>query len=85
MRNKTLPFFRIFFLNKNRSPEKLKREGISLDVHAGTNTEKAPFLKPQVFIEDLKEEFVKDFIFPAVKANAIYEDRYLMGTGKGQL
>lgn len=42
------------------------------------------FLKPQVFIEDLKEEFVKDFIFPAVKANAIYEDRYLMGTGKGQ-
>lgn len=34
----------------------------------------------KVFIEDLKEEFVKDFIFPAVKANAIYEDRYLMGT-----
>ena len=34
----------------------------------------------QVFIEDLKEEFVKDFIFPAVQANAIYEDRYLLGT-----
>lgn len=84
MLNKTLPFFRIFFLNKNRSPEKLKREGISFGC-PGTNTEKAPFLKPQVFIEDLKEEFVKDFIFPAVKANAIYEDRYLMGTGKGQL
>ena len=33
-----------------------------------------------MFIEDLKEEFVKDFIFPAVQANAIYEDRYLLGT-----
>ena len=29
----------------------------------------------------MREEFVKEFIFPAVKANAIYEDRYLMGTG----
>lgn len=37
-------------------------------------------LLSQVFIEDLKEEFVKDFIFPAVQANAIYEDRYLLGT-----
>ena len=36
----------------------------------------------QVFIEDLREEFVKEFIFPAVQANAIYEDRYLMGTGR---
>ena len=35
----------------------------------------------QVYIEDMKEEFVKEFIFPAVQANAIYEDRYLMGTG----
>lgn len=34
----------------------------------------------KVFIEDLREEFVKEFIFPAVQANAIYEDRYLMGT-----
>ena len=30
----------------------------------------------------MKEEFVKEFIFPAVQANAIYEDRYLMGTGE---
>ena len=35
----------------------------------------------QVFIEDMKEEFVKEFIFPTIQANAIYEDRYLMGTG----
>lgn len=34
----------------------------------------------KVYIEDLKEEFVTDFIFPAIKANAIYEGRYLLGT-----
>jgi len=33
-----------------------------------------------VYVEDLKEEFVTDFIFPAFKANAIYEGRYLLGT-----
>ena len=32
------------------------------------------------YIEDLREEFVKDYIFQALKANAIYEDRYLLGT-----
>jgi argininosuccinate synthase len=34
----------------------------------------------KVYVEDLKEEFVTDFIFPAIKANAIYESRYLLGT-----
>ncbi len=34
----------------------------------------------EVYIEDLKEEFVTDYIFPAVKANAVYESRYLLGT-----
>jgi|SRR3989338_3939233 len=34
----------------------------------------------KAYIEDLKKEFVTDFIFPAVKANAIYEGRYLLGT-----
>lgn len=34
----------------------------------------------KVYIEDLKKEFVTDFIFPAIKANAIYEGRYLLGT-----
>jgi len=32
------------------------------------------------YIEDLKEEFVTDYIYPAIKANAIYENRYLLGT-----
>ena len=34
----------------------------------------------KVYIEDLKREFVTDYIFPAIKANAIYEGRYLLGT-----
>jgi argininosuccinate synthase len=34
----------------------------------------------KVYVEDLREEFVTDFIFPAFKANAIYEGRYLLGT-----
>ncbi len=34
----------------------------------------------KVYVEDVKEEFVTDFIFPAIRANAMYEGRYLMGT-----
>jgi argininosuccinate synthase len=34
----------------------------------------------KVIILDLKREFVEDYVFKAVKANAIYEDRYLLGT-----
>jgi argininosuccinate synthase len=33
-----------------------------------------------VFVEDLQEEFVTDFIFPAIAGNAVYENRYLLGT-----
>ncbi len=34
----------------------------------------------KMYIEDLKEEFVRDFVFPAVKANLVYEGAYLLGT-----
>lgn len=34
----------------------------------------------KVYIEDLKKEFVEDFIFPTLKAGAIYEGKYLLGT-----
>jgi len=34
----------------------------------------------KVFVSDLREEFVRDFIFPMIKANAVYEGVYLMGT-----
>jgi len=34
----------------------------------------------KVYVEDLREEFVRDFVFPMLRANAIYEGGYLMGT-----
>jgi len=34
----------------------------------------------KVVVDDLKEEFVRDYIFPSIKGNAVYEGRYLMGT-----
>src|SRR5215217_4475287 len=34
----------------------------------------------QIFIEDLREEFVRDFVFPMFRANALYEGVYLLGT-----
>ena len=38
-------------------------------------------IKPEnIFILDLKEEFVRDFVFPMFRANAIYEGEYLLGT-----
>jgi argininosuccinate synthase len=38
-------------------------------------------IKPgNVFVEDLREEFVRDFVFPMFRANALYEGQYLLGT-----
>ena len=38
-------------------------------------------IKPEhIFIDDLREEFVRDFIFPMFRANTIYEGEYLLGT-----
>ncbi len=34
----------------------------------------------EIFIEDLKEEFARDFVFPMFRANALYEGEYLLGT-----
>jgi argininosuccinate synthase len=34
----------------------------------------------QIFIDDLREEFVRDFVFPMMRANALYEGTYLLGT-----
>ena len=36
--------------------------------------------KENIFIRDLREEFVRDFVFPMFRANAIYEGEYLLGT-----
>ncbi len=38
-------------------------------------------VKPEnIFIDDLREEFVKDFVFPMFRANTLYEGQYLLGT-----
>ena len=38
-------------------------------------------IKPEnIFIDDLREEFVRDFVFPMVRANTVYEGEYLLGT-----
>jgi argininosuccinate synthase len=38
-------------------------------------------IKPDnIFIEDLREEFVRDYVFPMLRANAVYEGQYLLGT-----
>src|SRR6202046_5122548 len=38
-------------------------------------------IKPEnIFIEDLREEFVRDFVFPMFRANTVYEGQYLLGT-----
>ena len=34
----------------------------------------------EIHIDDLREEFVRDFVFPMLRANAVYEGAYLMGT-----
>ena len=34
----------------------------------------------RVYVEDLQEEFVRDFVFPCLEANAVYEGQYLLGT-----
>ena len=46
----------------------------------------------EVIVDDLKEEFVRDFVWPAMRANAVYESTYLLGTslarpliGRGQV
>ena len=38
-------------------------------------------IKPEnIFVDDLREEFVRDFVFPMFRANAVYEGQYLLGT-----
>jgi argininosuccinate synthase len=49
----------------------------------GPAREKAELLgikKSNIFVEDLREEFVRDYVFPMFRANALYEGQYLLGT-----
>src|SRR6266852_5921218 len=47
----------------------------------GPAREKAELLGVrEIFVDDLREEFVRDFVFPMFRANALYEGAYLLGT-----
>ena len=47
---------------------------------ARRKAERAGIKTDQIYIEDLREEFVRDFVFPMFRANAVYEGLYLLGT-----
>ena len=62
-------------------------EVITFTADIGQGEEVAParrkaklFGVKQIFIEDLREEFVRDYVFPMFRANAVYEGEYLLGT-----
>lgn len=62
-------------------------EVIAMAADVGQGEELAPLKEKaiksgasKIYIEDLKEEFVTDYIFPTLKAGAIYEGKYLLGT-----
>jgi argininosuccinate synthase len=47
---------------------------------ARAKAKKLGIKEENIFIEDLKEEFVRDYVFPMFRANTIYEGEYLLGT-----
>ena len=49
------------------------------EIEAARSKAKSAGVK-EIFIEDMREEFVKDYVFPMFRANAIYEGEYLLGT-----
>jgi argininosuccinate synthase len=62
-------------------------EVITFTADIGQGEELAPARKKakllgvkKIFVEDLREEFVRDFVFPMFRANALYEGEYLLGT-----
>ena len=62
-------------------------EVVTFTADIGQGEELAPARKKakmfgvkSIFIEDLREEFVRDFVFPMFRANAVYEGEYLLGT-----
>jgi len=69
--------------------EKYRCEVITFTADIGQGEELEPARKKalqlgiaasNIYIEDLREEFVRDFVFPMFRANAVYEGEYLLGT-----
>ena len=62
-------------------------EVVTFTADIGQGEELAPARKKakmlgvkEIYVEDLREEFVRDFVFPMFRANAVYEGEYLLGT-----
>src|SRR5258708_36275889 len=62
-------------------------EVVTFTADIGQGEELAPARKKarklgvkEIFVDDLREEFVRDFVFPMFRANAIYEGEYLLRT-----
>jgi argininosuccinate synthase len=69
--------------------DKYRCEVVTFTADIGQGEEVAParakaikmgIRKENIFIEDLREEFVRDFVFPMFRANTLYEGEYLLGT-----
>src|SRR5690606_1898294 len=69
--------------------EEYNAEVVNFTADLGQGEELAPAkekalklgIKPEnIFIDDLREEFVRDFVFPMFRANTVYEGQYLLGT-----
>ncbi|MGD2139995.1 MAG: argininosuccinate synthase [Burkholderiales bacterium] len=67
--------------------DKYDCEVVTFTADIGQGEEVAPARKKaksagvrEIYIEDLREEFVRDFVFPMFRANAVYEGEYLLGT-----
>jgi len=67
------------------SPSARAEERYARDEHQGEELEPARAKAEQmgvkeIYIDDLREEFVRDYVFPMFRANAVYEGTYLLGT-----
>src|SRR5574341_1093832 len=67
--------------------ETYRCEVVTFTADLGQGEELAPARKKaqllgikEIFVEDLREEFVRDYVFPMFRANALYEGQYLLGT-----
>ena len=56
-------------IGQNEDLEPIKNKALKLGIK-----------KENIFVEDLREEFVRDYVFPMFRANAVYEGEYLLGT-----
>src|SRR5487761_2500511 len=81
------PVGRITWASLNWLQDQYGCEVITFTADIGQGEELEPARKKakqfgvkKIFIDDLREEFVRDFVFPMFRANAIYEGEYLLGT-----